>query len=212
MLPHVTATPAGQTSPPATGLRERSKLRRRNRILHTAMRLFTERGYEATTVADIAAAAELAPRTVTGYFPSKIDMATAVTDDVADRLASALTAAGGADGADFVTMLDRWLTTEFTANDFELIRLSADMHQTNPALRAVSNSHVTAATALRTTVIASQLGVPPDHPAVTICVGAMGNALGTYIATLAKRGPDEQLHRWFLNFMTAMLSDAQITD
>ena len=173
------------------------------------MRLFTERGYEATTIADIAAAAELAPRTVTGYFPSKIDMATAVSDEVADRLAAALAAS---DGADLVTLLGRWLTAEVTSDDFDLIRLSADMNEANPVLGAVSSSHVTAATALATTVIANHLGVPTDHPAVTICVGAIGNALGIYIATVARQGPDEQLRRWFLNFITAMLRDAQFTN
>lgn len=204
----MTATPAGETPPATTGLRERAKLRRRDRIVRTAMRLFTEHGYQATTVADIAAAAELAPRTVTGYFPNKIDMATAVADEISDGLAQALT---DADGADFVAVLDRWLTTGFTSTDLELIRLSADMHMANPALGALSSSHTTAATALGTTVIADHLGVPPDHPAVTICVGAIGNALGSYLATVAKQGPDEQLHRWFLDLVTGMLRDARLT-
>ena len=33
--------------------------------------MFGERGYQATTVADIAAAADIAPRTFFAYFPSK---------------------------------------------------------------------------------------------------------------------------------------------
>ena len=35
------------------------------------MGLFTERGYQATTIADIATAADVAPRTFFSYFPSK---------------------------------------------------------------------------------------------------------------------------------------------
>lgn len=38
------------------------------------MRLFQERGYDETTVADIAAAADIAPRTFFSYFPTKADL------------------------------------------------------------------------------------------------------------------------------------------
>jgi AcrR family transcriptional regulator len=200
----VTTTPAGETPLPATGLRERAKERRRDRILRNAMRLFAERGYEATTVADIAAAAELAPRTLNSYFPNKIDMATAVTDEVSDSLARTLSAS---DGADFVAVLGRWLTVELASIDVELIRLSAEMFAANPSLGAVGSSQVSAATAVGATVIARELGVPTEHPSVAICSGAIGNALGAYIGTVARRGPDEQLHRWFLNLLTAMLRD-----
>ena len=53
------------------GHRERKKQRTRERIIEAAFALLGERGYQATTIADIAAAADIAPRTFFAYFPSK---------------------------------------------------------------------------------------------------------------------------------------------
>jgi AcrR family transcriptional regulator len=61
------------TSSPSepTGLRERKKAKTRAAIQRHALRLFHEQGYSATTVDQIAAAAEISQSTFFRYFPTK---------------------------------------------------------------------------------------------------------------------------------------------
>jgi len=53
------------------GLRERKRQRTRQALISAAMRLFQEKGYEQTTVAEIAAAAEVSTKTFFNHFASK---------------------------------------------------------------------------------------------------------------------------------------------
>ena len=90
------------------GLRERKKEHTRRAIEDAAFRLFAERGFQATTVADIADAADVAPRTFFAYFPSKEDVLFADFDATFEALAARLR--GRPPGESTFDALRDWIT------------------------------------------------------------------------------------------------------
>ncbi|CAM5378137.1 hypothetical protein SGRIM128S_04360 [Streptomyces griseomycini] len=56
------------------GLRERKKRRMYRTVSDIAVRLFLERGFDAVSVAEVAAAAEISKPTLFRYFPAKEDL------------------------------------------------------------------------------------------------------------------------------------------
>ncbi|TQM25337.1 TetR/AcrR family transcriptional regulator [Nocardia bhagyanarayanae] len=69
------------------GLRARKKQQTRENISHQATLLFLERGFDKVTIADVAAAADVAKMTVTNYFPRKEDLALDLGEVFVDQLA-----------------------------------------------------------------------------------------------------------------------------
>ncbi|WP_040775135.1 TetR family transcriptional regulator [Nocardia pneumoniae] len=69
------------------GLRARKKQQTRDNISHHATLLFLEHGFDKVTIADVAAAAQVAKMTVTNYFPRKEDLALDLHDVFVDQLA-----------------------------------------------------------------------------------------------------------------------------
>ena len=65
---------AVETDTAKLGLRERKKQQTRERIASVALELFAERGYDETTLADIAEAADVSPRTIFAYYENKEDI------------------------------------------------------------------------------------------------------------------------------------------
>lgn len=100
--------------------------------IRAAYRMSAERGYDATTVADIAAAAEVAPRTVAMYFPSKQDIALSRFGEAADELTRALRERDPGETAPQV--LARWLRTDERPDDREIKQLSKRLFAANPEL------------------------------------------------------------------------------
>ena len=152
------------------GLRERNKKRRQDAVVRAAYRLFAERGYDATTVADIAAAAEVAPRTVAMYFPSKQDIALSRFGEAADELTNALRQRDP--GESVTQVLARWLRTDDRPADREIKQLSKRLFTANPELSALRRARMTAVITEGAAALAAQTGLAAGSPGPNIAAVA----------------------------------------
>jgi len=156
-----------------TGLRERSKARRRAAIIRASYELFAERGYDATTVADIAEAAEVAPRTVAMYFPAKQDIALSQFSEGVAALTAAIR--DRQPGERLYDVFGRWLLTRLTEpEDREEYRLARRMFAANPDLGALRTARMAAVIRDGAALIADETGSPPDAIAPRIAAAAVG--------------------------------------
>ncbi|GIE78145.1 TetR family transcriptional regulator [Actinoplanes philippinensis] len=166
------------TSP--TGLRERKKAKTRAAIREHAMRLFEEQGFAATTVEQIAEAAEVSPSTFFRYFPAKEDVV--LVDDVDAVLVQAIRAQP-ADVAPIEAIV-RALRDVFANMDPETWaweRRRQKLVLGVPELRARMMHQMTGAIDLMAEVIGERAGLPPDDFSARVTAGA---AVGVMMAAL----------------------------
>ena len=180
------------TPTPLPGLRERKKARTRWAIQEHALRLFAEQGYDATTVDQIAAAADVSPSTFFRYFRTKEDVV--VQDEFDDLLLEAYAVAGRA--PDPVASLRHSLVEALG----DTPRSEVDKSMQRTALIAT-------VPALRTRVVENMLtsfedaaarfgegvGRDQDDPAVRAFVGATLGALLPVLLEWAASGFEEDV-------------------
>ncbi|SEN66258.1 TetR family transcriptional regulator [Nonomuraea pusilla] len=151
------------------GLRERKKARTRETILREAFRLFRERGYNVTTVEQIAEAAEISPATFFRYFPTKEDL---VTLDRFPPLVEAL--ASQPPGAP-VTVLRGAFRAAFAALSAEEIAAGHAREvfaATVPELLVANLRRSPALIAEVCAIVADRAGCAGDDPRIRNAVGA----------------------------------------
>ena len=150
------------TSPETAGLRERKKERTRRLLADVALDLFETRGYDHTTVDDIAAAADVSPRTFFRYFASKDEAVFERAPDVQHQF-RALLASRPADEPLLVSL--REIGNALIAGEVveaDRVRRVLELAHTEPALRRRYEALITMVEADLQDWAAARLGVPPS--------------------------------------------------
>jgi AcrR family transcriptional regulator len=163
------------------GLRERKKQKTRWAIQEHALRLFAEQGYDATTVEQIAAAAEISPSTFFRYYRTKEDVV--VEDEYDPLLVGALKAAP----ADLkpIPALRHGVRTAFaqiSADEQRQVYERTKLILSTPALRARNLETIAATIAVILEPLAERTGREPTDFALRAFAGA---CLGAWLVTIS---------------------------
>jgi AcrR family transcriptional regulator len=164
---------SGPTAEPADErLRERKKRLMRRQLSDAATRMFTEHGFDAVRVAEVAAACGVSEKTVFNYFPTKESL---VLDRLEPALASLRTRLADARVAPVeaaLAVLERELgalTGQLARQDDpgqgrEAIRRFGDLIRATPSLRAYQSEMIDRFAAEAAEVLAARAGMSADDP------------------------------------------------
>jgi AcrR family transcriptional regulator len=173
------------------GLRERKKEHVRTTIQQVALRLFQERGYEQTTVEQIADAAGVSPATVYRYFMSKEDLV--VTDDYDPVfIAAILERPSGEPLIDSVRAVMTGVVVKYLERDRELLIARHRLRKRTPALQAAFVEEQERTLELFSALIARHVRRSANDLDVRIAcgalVGALHEAFGEWLSQGAQGG------------------------
>ena len=161
-------------TPPATpGLRERKKQRTRDTIARAALRLFAERGYDETTLAEIAEAADVAPRTIFAYFENKEDILFSDEMGIFNELKRRLDERPA--GATTVDALREFVACMKSPDEDTKLRKKVIM--ADPALQMKMRAHHAQLEPMLAESIARDLGTGPDDIRSLLIAASMVAAL-----------------------------------
>ncbi|MFD3560799.1 TetR/AcrR family transcriptional regulator [Streptomyces sp. NPDC058686] len=177
---------------PGMGLRERKKLKTRVAIREATYRLIAEQGYDATTVEQIAEAAEVSPSTVFRYFPAKEDIV--ITDEYDPALEAELRARPADESiADSLKHVIAHAVCLGFDDDPEVSRLRSRLQVEVPAVRSRMMESMCATGQLLCRVIGERTGRDADGLEVRVYAMALVGALMETTLYWAERGHQEEL-------------------
>jgi AcrR family transcriptional regulator len=153
-------------------LRERKKARTRASLREHALRLFREQGYQATTIEQIAAAAEVSPSTFFRYFPTKEDLI--LQDDMDVRMLEAFSRQPvGLAPVAAIRAATKEALTSFGYEDMAQIRETIRLTLTVPEIRIRAMDEFARTIEVIAEAIGKRVGRPPGDMAVRTLAGAV---------------------------------------
>jgi AcrR family transcriptional regulator len=166
--------------PSAAGLRERKKAQTRRAIQEAALGLFLDKGYDATTVQEIANAAGVSHMTFFRYFPTKEDV---VLADEYDPLLAELIAArpAGESALDSLQHAVREGLSRFYDADRAAVLTRTNLVLANPPLRARLWVYQAATERRIAEALAERDGVDPGELRLRVLAAAGLAAMNTAI-------------------------------
>jgi AcrR family transcriptional regulator len=153
----------GQRHESSGGLREKHKHRTRIALRDAAIDLFLRRGFDATTVEEVAAAVDVSPRTFFRYFPTKSDVVVIPYIDLFDRWESLVNA--GAPGRPLIEVLRdaSHLVTDAYEHDSQFWDRHHKAVTTDPSLSSAMLQTQSQLQQRATTTLARRLGLDPHR-------------------------------------------------
>jgi AcrR family transcriptional regulator len=177
------ATQGRQQAAAPAGLRERKKARTHAAIRRHALRLFRQQGYDATTVEQIAEAADVSPSTFFRYFPTKEDV---VLQDDMDQLWAEAVRAQPSELSPTAALRSAMqdLLARMTPAMREQLRETAELAMAVPAIRARIMDELARTIGVIARLAGERAGRDPDDLEVRTFAGAvLGVSMAIWFTT-----------------------------
>jgi AcrR family transcriptional regulator len=175
------------------GLRERKKQRTRATLIEAAADLCLRQGFDNTTVEQIAAIADVSPRTFSRYFPNKDAVVAAIADEMDTYIAAALEHQP-VDITEHEALLRAHLEVfapdrDYQTPAFKRMAVMIQIVNGSSSFKASALAHGQGLSEnASTAVIARRIGVAPDHAAVRMITDTWKVLFATSFSDLGTPG------------------------
>src|SRR5262245_46359465 len=159
-----------------TDLRHRKRIRTKQMVQREALRLFADKGYEQTTVDDIAHAAAMSPRTFFRYFPAKEDVV--LWDEYDEQPLQGLgNVPAGGDPFAWLILRVRRIMRDLYAKDPELLMARVKLSFSVPEIRAHFINHQVTLIGPYVDQLADAVGARRDDLRLPVTLAALFSAM-----------------------------------